>query len=152
MSHDAGIFPDGTYDVVGPDKLKDRTAAGYRLVRVIQAVSMTQFLVVQHRDATHEDLRGTIAKLEAERLADSRKAWDLKNEIARLRLAVEKAVAELGELADDNRQLEEVRSEIEQHLGSYRERFAIMEDDLARVRKFVGEKTWAEALAQEPAE
>lgn len=135
---DPTLFPDGTYEIVDITHLPSKTAAGYRLVRIIDGPSTPLFLLTQHRDETHEELRDTIRKLEQEKRAFDRRIYDMDREsdaqdrlVERLR---EDTAASEKEIASNAAELERLR----QNCASY-------ENLVAALRKQMGEGAWKEA-------
>lgn len=148
MSLDASLFPDGTYAVVGPNDLQARTAAGFRLVKVLTGAHGTQFLLVEHRDATHEGLREQLQAREREIAKASRERYDLQAELRALKGDVKKARNDSAAFEAAIADLDAAAREREQAIDDYAKRCGAMEDAMGRVRRHIGEKTWAEALAK----
>lgn len=141
------VYPNGTYAVVGGNDLQDRTAKGWRLVQILATAQQIQFVVLQEKDATHEELRKQLDAEERRRREEQDKVWSATRHIKQLERELEAQAKRVEELekVDLDHQAQHSRDELAER--QLRDMLSCYERDFARVRKFVGEKTWAEALA-----
>lgn len=135
-------FPPGEYKSVDGSALESHTKQGWVLCKVLHSQNAGLFLIVRDEDTVMQELR------EAVRLAEQN-TRTLRDSVERLEDLLVEAGKRRDKLAAELGRLEEKREADLEAFERLKKVYEKLEADAGAVRRYVGERTWKEALDPE---